>query len=84
MTKFLTWPPHADVEVTKVVLEDWVKSYERNDYYQWAIVPKNNGGEPIGSISAVGMQYEGRLKSSDRNNQGICDADWYALLRNER
>ncbi|HCA20968.1 MAG TPA: N-acetyltransferase, partial [Lachnospiraceae bacterium] len=22
--------------------------------------------------------------SSDRNNQGICDASWYALLRSER
>ena len=31
-----------------------------------------------------GMKYEGRLRSSDRNNQGICDADWYALLRDER
>ena len=43
VTKFLTWPPHADRNVSKAVLEDWVKSYKRKDYYQWAIVPKDNG-----------------------------------------
>ena len=147
VTKYLTWPPHADVDVSKAILKEWIKSYERKDYYQWAIVLKSNGDEPIGSISAVGMnddvemihigycigrnwwhqgimsealnavmdfffdivganriesrhdpnnphsgmvmkkcgmKYEGRLRSSDRNNQGICDADWYALLRDER
>ncbi len=31
-----------------------------------------------------GMKYEGTLRSSDHNNQGICDACYYALLKNER
>ena len=31
-----------------------------------------------------GMKYEGTLRCSDRNNQGICDASYYALLRSER
>ena len=31
-----------------------------------------------------GMKYEGTLRQSDRNNQGICDASWYGLLREER
>ena len=31
-----------------------------------------------------GMQYEGTLRQSDRNNQGICDASVYALLAEER
>ena len=30
-----------------------------------------------------GMKYEGTFHASDRNNQGICDADHYAILRNE-
>lgn len=30
-----------------------------------------------------GMKYEGTLQMSDRNNQGICDADYYAILRND-
>jgi len=147
VTEFLTWPAHTDEEVSKAVLKDWVSQYGNKNYYQWAIVLKENGEEPIGSISAVsmnddidmvhigyclgkrwwhlgimsealktvmdyffdtvganriesrhdpnnphsgmvmkkcGMKYEGTMKSSDRNNQGICDACWYALLRSER
>ncbi len=147
VTKYLTWPAHAGVDVSKAVLEDWVSSYPRKNYYQWAIVLKEHGSDPIGSIGAVrmdddiamvhigyclgknwwhrgimsealkavmdfffdrvganrvesrhdprnphsgmvmkkcGMQYEGTMRSSDRNNQGVCDASWYALLRTDR
>lgn len=147
VTKFLTWPTHSSQEVSQMVLKDWVKSYSDESYYQWAIVLKDNGDEPIGSISVVdmkddismvhigycigrgwwhkgvtsealkavmdflfdvvdvnriearhdprnpnsgkvmekcGMKYEGTLRSSDRNNQGICDACYYALLKSER
>ena len=31
-----------------------------------------------------GMKYEGTLRQSDRNNQGICDAAWYGILREDR
>lgn len=146
VTKYLTWPPHSNQEVSQKVVEDWVKAYDRESYYQWAIVLKEKG-EPIGSIAVVrmnedvsmvqigycigkawwhngitsealkavidflfdivdvnriegrhdprnpnsgnvmkksGMKYEGTLRSSDRNNQGICDVCYYALLKSER
>ena len=53
VVKYLTWPAHADVDVSREVLKDWVSSYMQKDYYQWAIVLKENGNDPIGSISAV-------------------------------
>lgn len=147
VTKFLTWQPHPSVDVSRSIIEDWLKEYSDKKYYQWAIVLKDNGNEPIGSISVVhmnedismvhigyclgrawwrrgimsealkavtdfmfdtvevdrvesrhdprnpnsgkvmqkcGMKYEGTLRSADRNNQGICDACYYALLRSER
>lgn len=31
-----------------------------------------------------GMKYECTMRQSDWNNQGICDASWYALLKDER
>lgn len=34
-------------------------------------------------MEKCGLRYEGTLKESDRNNQGICDAAWYALLRKD-
>ena len=27
VTKYLTWPAHTDVEVSKAILEEWVSSY---------------------------------------------------------
>lgn len=147
VTKFLTWPTHSSVQISEMVMNDWVNSYEDEKCYQWAIVLKENGDDPIGSITVVGMKeevsmahigycigskwwhrgimsealkvvmdflfdevgvnriearfdprnphsgavmkkcgmkYEGTLRSADKNNQGICDASYYALLRGER
>ena len=126
VTKFLTWPEHDSEETRRETLVEWEKSYEKENYYQWAIILKENGNEPIGRnwwhqgimsealiilidfffekvganrieslhdprnphsgmvMKKCGMKYEGTLRSSDRNNQGICDADWYGLLRSER
>lgn len=147
VTKFLTWPPHESPEVSLGIIEDWIKHYSDNSYYQWVIILKENGDEPIGGISVVsmkeeissvqigycigkkwwhkgitsealkavmdylfdvvganriesrhdprnpnsgkvmkkcGMRYEGTLRSADWNNQGICDACYYALLKSER
>ena len=37
-----------------------------------------------GVMRKCGMQYEGTLRQSDYNNQGICDAAYYGILRSER
>lgn len=55
VTKFLMWQPHADIEVSKSVLRDWINLYPDDKFYQWAIVLKDNGDEPIGGISVVHM-----------------------------
>ena len=52
VTKFMTWPSHGSVEVSRMVVSDWVSHYGEEPYYQWAIVPKDLG-QPIGSIAAV-------------------------------
>ena len=147
VTRYLMWQTHPSVDVSRAVLIDWVSSYSDEKYYQWAIVLKENGDEPIGSISAVhmnedismvhigycigktwwhkgitsealktvmgfffdkvevnriesrhdprnpnsgkvmekcGMKHEGTMRSADRNNQGICDACYYGMLRSDR
>lgn len=147
VTKYLVWQTHESPEVTRAVLGGWLERYADSDFYQWAIVYKENGEEPIGSISVVsandkirkmeigycmgkswwhkgimsealqavihflfeetdvqriearhdprnphsggvmkkcGMQYEGTLRMAGRNNQGICDACYYSILRSER
>lgn len=52
VTKYLTWPAHESIEVTKQLLEIWVNENKSLDNYQWAIELKEIH-EPIGSISAV-------------------------------
>jgi len=146
VTRFLTWPPHASLHITEEVIRQWIRGYQKPDFYEWAIELKELH-QPIGSISVVeldnevgrchvgyclgkqwwnkgvmtealgavmsflfdevqanridsrhdtcnprsgavmrkcGMRYEGTHRQSDRNNQGICDAAWYAALRTER
>ncbi len=55
VTKYLTWPTHESVGVTKRVLSNWVSSYDNENQYQWCIAKKENN-EPIGSISVVNMK----------------------------
>ena len=44
--------------------------------------PRNPNSGKV--MKKCGMKYEGTLRSSDCNNQGICDACYYALLKSER
>lgn len=53
VTKYLTWPTHTEVSVTERILGEWVLQYEDTSFYNWAIVLKENGPEPIGNISVV-------------------------------
>ncbi|MGL6058959.1 MAG: GNAT family N-acetyltransferase [Culicoidibacterales bacterium] len=55
VTKFLTWPPHQNVEATQTLLTTWERQYQQPDFYQWGIVLKVNGDEPIGTISVVSL-----------------------------
>ena len=52
VTRFLTWPTHADIAVTEKVIDSWIAMYGEKDFYQWAIVLKDID-ESIGSISVV-------------------------------
>ena len=61
VTKYLTWPAHADVSVTEQILADWVGQYDRDDCYRWAIILKENGPQPIGSIDVVRRMENGEV-----------------------
>ncbi|MBE6923881.1 MAG: GNAT family N-acetyltransferase [Ruminococcaceae bacterium] len=53
VTRYLSWPTHTSEGITRMVLEDWVRSYEKPDFYTWAIEFE---GEPVGSISVVELR----------------------------
>lgn len=146
VTRFLTWPAHSSVYVTKALLADWIPRYEDGGYFNWAMEYKNTG-KVIGNISVVrliesidaaemgycmsraywgqglmpealkavmdylfdtvrlnriaachdannpksgrvmekaGMKLEGILRAAGKNNLGICDDVWHAMLRSDR
>ncbi len=37
VTKFLTWPTHTGVDVTKMLLADWIPRYEDSGYFNWVM-----------------------------------------------
>lgn len=61
VTQYLSWPTHADVNVTRSVIERWVQSYANSDFYHWVVVLKSIG-EPIGSLSVV--KYDEKTASA--------------------
>lgn len=67
VTKYLMWPPHKDISVTEAVLKEWIGYYGSDKFYQWAIILKSNGNEPIGSISIVKM-----VESIEMVHVGYC------------
>ena len=146
VSKFLTWQTHDSVDVSRTITNDWVSSYEKNDFYQWAIAFKTAPDDPFGSISVVhtdedilsfeigycitkkhwrqgitsealaavigflfentdvnrieavhdinnpnsgkvmqkcGMIFEGMHRQGSRNNTGLCDINYYSILRAE-
>lgn len=72
VTKFLTWQTHTNVEETTAIIRETVESYNKNDTYKWAIVPKELG-EPIGMIYMVACYPD-----AERVQVGYCLGDrWW-------
>ncbi len=84
--KFLTWPVHQSVDVTKKVLNDWIESYQDLSFYQWAIV-LDEINEPIGSISVVdineqtNMVHIGYCIGSQWWHQGMTSEAFAAVIQ---
>ena len=146
VTRFLTWPAHRSVDVSRAVLGSWIPRYVEGGFFSWAIVWKETGSV-IGSIAIVrldedretadlgyclgrafwgrgimpealravmdylfdtvgvnrvaachdvnnprsgrvmekaGMKVEGVLRGAGRNNLGVCDEVWHAMLKSDR
>ena len=43
VTRYLTWPTHQSMTVTRSVIESWVKRYDDPAYYHWTIELKSLG-----------------------------------------
>lgn len=52
VTKHMTWNPHENVEVTKCILNHWIKEYDNPKTIRYGITLKDSG-KLIGSIDVV-------------------------------
>ncbi len=57
VSKYLTWPPHGSVEVTKSLLNAWIPEYDKGDYFNWVMELKETG-KIIGNISVVRVRED--------------------------
>ena len=57
VTRFLTWPAHTSVDVTKFLLNNWIPMYSDGGFFNWAIEWKETGSV-IGNISVVKLHEE--------------------------
>ena len=60
VTKFLMWPTHDSVDVSRAVLASWIPQYDKADYYHWGIELKDSA-TLIGSIAAVDQNPRAQL-----------------------
>ena len=84
--RYMTWPPHENVEVTRALLSRWTASYVGEDYYNWAIVLKGSEPELIGNISVnlirenIGEATVGYCMSRAHWGKGIMTEALTALI----
>jgi ribosomal-protein-alanine N-acetyltransferase len=86
VTKYLMWPSHQNIDVSKHVLQQWIPNYEKKDYYSWAIVLKEIN-EAIGNIAAVkqsdeiNMVHMGYCIGKNWWNKGIVSEALTAVMK---
>lgn len=74
--RYNAWTVHDSINVTAEYLSEWIKSYEKTNYYNWAITDKYTG-EVLGSISVSNVKDKklyceiGYTVSGKYWNQGI-------------
>ena len=75
------WHKGITSEALKAVMDYFFEKVEVNRIESRHDPRNPNSGKVM---QKCGMKYEGTLRSSDWNNQGIWDACYYALLKSER
>ncbi|WDV45018.1 GNAT family N-acetyltransferase [Clostridiaceae bacterium M8S5] len=52
VAKYLSWKPHHGIHETRDIINSWIKNYDSNEYYLWAIELKDSN-KVIGSINLL-------------------------------
>ncbi|MSS45489.1 GNAT family N-acetyltransferase [Cutibacterium sp. WCA-380-WT-3A] len=55
VTRFVTWPPHPNIDATRSLLTGWVHDYDRPSTFNWAVWL---GDVIIGQTAVVNLETE--------------------------
>lgn len=55
VTRYMAWPPHQNVRMTRERIEQWCAQYGNPAVYHWAIIFKDNG-QAVGSVSVQALR----------------------------
>lgn len=58
--------------------------FDEVGYHRIEAMHDPNNPHSGGVMKKCGMRYEGTARAADRNNQGICDAAYYGILKEDR
>lgn len=85
VTKYLSWPTHSNVEVSKQLLKMWIDEYSSQENYNWAIELKETKNV-VGSISLMNIDNNienceiGYCIGSSFWNKGITTEAFSAII----
>ena len=85
VTKYLQWLPHGNIQVTRNILDSWIKSYEKPETYNWAI-ELLEVAQVVGSIAIVDISEKhewfeiGYCLSREYWNRGIMTEALNAII----
>ena len=55
---YVTWDPHPNPKLTRGLIERWLRQYQEENIYKWAICKKDNPAQVIGDISVVSQDSQ--------------------------
>ena len=84
VTRFLTWTPHENPDVTRLILRRWLADYEKPEVFRYGMERKAEGAL-IGMIDVVGSRdgipYIGYCSGKAYWNQGYMTEALRAVVR---
>ena len=60
VTRYLTWPTHENISITRTVINSWIPCYEDGGYFNWIIEWKETGRV----IGTIGFMWYSEANSS--------------------
>ncbi len=80
VTKYLTWSPHANIQVTQDLINGWIQEGKEQETFYQLVIELKDTHELIGSLTCFNNNYIGYCLSKNYWNQGLATEVVQAFL----